>query len=139
MDSKLQQLMARSNLNELIVPPSREVDLNQPVQLAEPVGLEVARSTSDPLQIHFATADIVGKLQEPGVRGGMRLVALLCFGGPMLMVGLGFLYLTWLTPELGLRAPHTLTDVLRSLFGTVAAVATAGFWPYLIYRRRAAE
>ncbi|MGO4780479.1 hypothetical protein AB4084_33890, partial [Lysobacter sp. 2RAB21] len=37
MDSKLQQLMARSNLHELIAPPSREVDLNQPVQLAEPV------------------------------------------------------------------------------------------------------
>lgn len=137
MDPKLQELMARTNLDQLLAPPSQEVDLNQPVAPLAPEPMEPARSTVDPFQANFATTDVIGKLHDGGAGSGVRWFALIFLGGPMLIFGLSLLYLTWYDPQSGaFKVPDGIGAALKALFGTVAAFAVGGFWPYIIYRRR---
>lgn len=108
MDPKLKELVARTNLADLLQPTSPEIDLNQPVETALPPKSEPVRSTVDPFQINFATADIVGKLQDPRTGKGVMTVALVFLGGPVMIF--------WIGSALGL--------------------AIAGFWPYVVFARR---
>lgn len=140
MDPKLQQLVARTNLDELLTPPAPEIDLNQPVAPPASAPMEPARSTSDPLQVSFATTDVIGKLHDGGRSSGVRWFALVFLGGPMLIFGLSLLFLTWYDPQLQLfKIPNDVGSALKALFGTVAGLAFSGFWPYVIFRRRPAS
>ncbi|SFK68844.1 hypothetical protein [Lysobacter sp. cf310] len=139
MDPKLQQLVARTNLDELLAPSAPEVDLNQPVAPPASAPMDPARSTADPFQVNFATTDVIGKLHDGGTSSGVRWFALVFLGGPMLIFGLSLLYLTWYDPQLQLfKIPNDLGSALKALFGTAAGLAIGGFWPYVIFRRRPA-
>ena len=127
MDPKLQELVGRTNLGELIQPAAPEMDLNQPVEVAPPPKLDAARSTVDPLQINFAAADIAGKLQDSRTGSGLKAFAFVFLGGPMMILGLGLIGIAWSNPGLG---------VTRVLFGTVLGLAMAAFWPYIIFANR---
>ncbi|MCL7713128.1 hypothetical protein [Stenotrophomonas mori] len=127
MDSKLKDLVARTNIDELVQPPPAGIDLNQPVQSTVATVIEPARSTTDPLQIHFATADIVGKLQEPHAGGGLRSFALVFLGGPALLFGALSIATAWSNPAVG---------VVRAVAVTLFGLAMIGFWPWLLLRGR---
>ena len=127
MDKKLEQLMARTNLDELVARPAPQMDFNQPVETAAPAKIDVARSTTDPLQIHFAAADVVGKLKDTDTRSGMKAFASVFLGGPLILLGLSVVAMVWSNPDLG---------PVRLLLGTVFGLGMAGFWPYFIFSRR---
>lgn len=126
MDPKLQQLVSRTNLNELLQPAAPEVDLNQPVDTAQPAPLDPPRSTVDPFQVNFATTDIVGKLQDTR-SSGVKTFALIFLGGPMAVFGIALVFMAFSNPEVGM---------LRRVFAITVGSALAGFWPYLIFKRR---
>ena len=127
MDPRIQKIVARTNLGDLIQPSSPDMDLNQPVEVAPPPEIDVARSTVDPFQVNFATADIAGKLQDSRTGRGVKTFALVFLGGPMMIFGLGLVGMAWSNPTLG---------VIRLLFVTVFGLAIAGFWPYIIFAKR---
>ncbi|MGH6754621.1 MAG: hypothetical protein ACREO0_14815 [Pseudoxanthomonas sp.] len=127
MDPKLKDLVARSNIGDLLQAPAPELDLNQPVETAQPAKIDAARSTVDPLQINFAAADIAGKLQDSRTGKGVKIFAFVFLGGPMMIFGLGLVVMAWSNPEVG---------IIRALFGTAFGLAIAGFWPYLIFKKR---
>jgi hypothetical protein len=127
MDKKLEQLMARTNLDELVARPAPQMDFNQPVETAAPPKIDSARSTSDPLQIHFATTDIVGKLKDSDTGSGVKTFAFVFLGGPLILFGLGMVAMAWSNPEL---------SPLRLLLSTVFGLTMAGFWPYIIFSNR---
>jgi hypothetical protein len=128
VDPKLQKLRARTNFDELFKPSEPELDLNQPVQSApSPQEIEVARSTTDPLQINFATADIAEKLHNSRTRKGMKIFALLFIGGPTIFFGLALVVTAWSNPSMG---------AARAFFATVFGLVVAGFWPYVIFANR---
>lgn len=129
MDPKLQELVARTNLDQLLPPASRETDTNQPVQSAAPAKAGAARSTTDPLQIHFATTDIVGKLHDTPTSPKVKTFALVFLGGPFMIFGLLLLGLGWSNPGIG---------PLRLAIGTAVALLMIGFWPYVIFARHRA-
>lgn len=87
MDPKLQKLLDRTNLAELIPPSAHEVDLNQPVVAAPPPKMELPRSTVDPFQINFASADIARKLQDSRTGSGVKAFALIFLGAQWLSSG----------------------------------------------------
>lgn len=127
MDPKLQELVARTNLDELLSPVATEINLNQPVQTTESAPAEVARSTTDPLQVHFATADILGKLQDSPTSSGMKTFAVVFLAGPFVIFGLMLIGMAWSNPGVGL---------VRQILGTIVGLGIAGFWPYIIFSRR---
>lgn len=127
MDPKLKALVDRTNLGDLIQPALPELDLNQPVETASPPTMEPARSTTDPLQINFAVADIAGKLQESRTGTGVKTFALVFLGGPMMVFGLGVVYMAW---------TNTRTTLLGSLYASVVGLLFAGFWPWLVLAKR---
>ena len=131
MDPRLQKLKARTNFDELFKPSVPELDLNQPVQSAPlPQEIETARSTTDPLQINFATVDVVEKLHNSRTGKGMKIFALVFVGGPTIFFGLALIVMAWSNPSMG---------GIRVLFATVLGSVMAGFWPYIIfanYRKR---
>ncbi|WP_411852109.1 hypothetical protein ACLB90_06225 [Stenotrophomonas sp. LGBM10] len=125
MDPKLKALVEQTNLDELLQPTSREMDLHQPVAPPAPATPAPARSTADPLQIHFASADIVGGLTS-GRQTSKRMkgFALAFLGGPMILSGLLLLDLVWNVPGAG---------VVRLVIGTALSLGLIGFWPYVIF------
>ena len=127
MDPKLQELLDRTNLAELIPQSVHEIDLNQPVVAAPPPKMELPRSTVDPFQINFASADIARKLQDSRTGSGVKAFALIFLGGPMIIFGLGMIYLAWAGPR------H---NPLGTLCATALGLGIAGFWPYVIYANR---
>jgi hypothetical protein len=133
VDPKLKALVDQTNLDELLQPASREMDLHQPV--APPVAAtpEPARSTADPLQIHFASADIVGGLTSGRPTSArMKGFALAFLGGPMILSGLMLLSVAWSVP---VRWP-------QAVIGTVFSLGLMGFWPYVVFanwRKRSKE
>ncbi|GAB3092340.1 hypothetical protein [Lysobacter terrae] len=127
MDPKLKELVGRTNLGELIHHSAPEVDLNQPVDTVAPPKADVARSTTDPLQINFATADIAGKLQDSRTGKGVKAFALIFLGGPMTIFGLGLIFMAWSSPT---------TSAVSAYFSTLIGLAIAGFWPYVVFANR---
>lgn len=127
MDPKLKELVDRTNLGDLIQPASPELDLNQPVQTTSPPTMEPARSTTDPLQINFAVADMAGKLQESRTGAGVKAFALVFLGGPMMIFGFGVVYMAW---------TNSSTTLLGALYASVVGLLFAGFWPWLVLARR---
>ncbi len=126
MDDKLKALVERTNIDQLLAPTSRETDLNQPVQARAEVPDVQVRSTTDPLQVHFATADIIGKLQEPAASSRMRGFALVFIGGPTIVFGLLMIAL----------AITGADSTPQRVFGATVGLAVIAFWPWLIYRGR---
>ena len=126
MNSKLQE--PNVSLEELLRPSAPEMDLNQPVDPVPPaLNIDAPRSTSDPLQINFATADVADKLHNYGTSNGLKISAFVLFAVPA-MIGAGWLIAkAWSDPRL--RA----VDVL---FDTLIGLAIAGFWPYVILANR---
>ena len=127
MDPRLKELVGRTNLGELIQPTKPEVDLNQPVETVVPQKIDIARSTTDPFQINFATADIAGKLQDSRTGKGVKTFALIFLGGPMMIFGLGLIVMAWSNPT---------TSLLGAYFATLVGLVMAGFWPYVMFINR---
>lgn len=127
MDPKRKALVDRTNFGDLIQPTMPELDLNQPVETASPPTMEPARSTTDPLQINFAVADIAGKLQESRTGTGVKAFALVFLGGPMMIFGLGVVYMAWTS---------TTATRLGTLYATVVGLLFVGFWPWLVLANR---
>jgi hypothetical protein len=127
MDPKLHELINRTNLGELLKPADSNINLTQPVETAPPPVIDVARSTVDPVQINFATSDIVGKLQDSHTSSGVKAFAFVFLGGPLIIFGLGLIVMAWSNSELG---------TIRVFFATFVGLAIAGFWPYIIFANR---
>ncbi|WP_181113027.1 hypothetical protein [Xanthomonas pisi] len=127
MDPKLKELVARTNLGDLLQPTSPEIDLNQPVETAPPTKSEPVRSTVDPFQINFATADIVGKLQDPRTGKGVTTFALVFLGGPLMIFWIGLVFMAWTSPN---------GSVFGKLFASALGLAIVGFLPYVVFARR---
>ena len=127
MDPKLTEILGRTNLGELVRPAAPELDLNQPVEAVPPPKSDPSRSTTDPFQIYFATADIAGKLQDSRSGKGVKTFALIFLGGPMMIFGVGLIFMAWSNPE---------TSAVRAYFATLVGLAFAGFWPYVMFARR---
>lgn len=133
MDPKLKALVGHTNIETLIQGKVEEVDLHQPVQSGSVPVIEPMRSTADPLQIHFATGDMVGKLREPSSNNRMRTIAVVFIGLPMMLMALILLVSAWTSP--------TVTPA-RALLTSGIALAMFAFWPWLIFsgrRKRAAS
>jgi len=128
MNPKLQEANPEINLAELLRPSLPEMDLNQPVEASpSQPSIDEVRSTTDPLQINFATADIAGKLHNSRTSAGVKTFALIFVGGPTMLFGLGIIVMAWSKPEL---------DMLRALLTSVLGLAMIGFWPYIIFANR---
>jgi hypothetical protein len=128
VDPKLKELVGRTNLGELVTPAAPEIDLNQPVASAPlPPEADPIRSTVDPLQINFATVDMVGKFRGGGAGKGTKAFALVFLGVPMMFFGLGLVVMAWTQPN---------DKLLACLFVTAFGLGLAGFWPYVIYANR---
>ena len=131
MKPKLQELGAPISLEELLRPSAPEMDLNQPVEAAPlPINTETPRSTTDPFEINFATVDIARKLQTPFAGTGVRIFALVFFGVPTTIFGLGLAVMAWSDPQM---------DTISALFNSVLGLAAAVFWPYIIFANRRKE
>ncbi len=139
MDEKLKALLARTNLDELAPTTSQTLDYNQPVATAAASKPVEMRSTTDPLQVRFAGADMIDKLQEPRVGGKLRLFALVFLAGPFIAAGLMLLNVSWFDPvNGGLRPLASATAWLRSGLGTAVSAAFIGVPAWLVLRRKPA-
>ena len=128
MTGKSKEVDASISLEELRRPSLPEMDLNQPVEAAPPrPNIDAARSTTDPLQINFAAADIADKLHHSHVGSGMKVFALVFVGGPTIIAGIAFIVTAW--------SDHH-AEPISVLIGTVLGLAVAGFWPYVIFANR---
>jgi hypothetical protein len=142
MDPKIQDILVRTNLQELVqAVPENSFDLNQPVRASESQNeLEVRRSTADPLQIHFADVDMVGKIQSGYNSPGIRFGAWMFLALPMIFFAFMFLCLIWYDMGAGeIKLPSTLREACISIVGTAFSLAFGGFWPYLIWRGKQAR
>ncbi|MCC4595362.1 hypothetical protein NRY95_05180 [Xanthomonas campestris pv. phormiicola] len=138
MDPKMQALLARTNVTELVAPAAVEQVTHQPVRPEPPPAQRPLYSTADPFQYHLATTEIVCKLQERTTRPAVRAFGWLVFGVPMALFGLMLLQLVWY--DAGLHAwkiPHTVGGALRTLVGTASALAFIVAYPYFTRRRGA--
>ena len=112
-------------VDELLQPSAPEMDLNQLVEPAPaPLNIDPVRSTTDPLQINFASVDIGARLHNTRTGPGIKSFALVFIGGPTIIAGLAFIFAAWTDPR---------ADALHVLFKTLLGVAVAGFWPYIIF------
>ena len=128
MNRKRPEMQPLVTLDELRRPSPPEMDLNQPVESAPlPLDIEVARSTTDPLQINFAAADIAGKLHNSRTSSGVKTFALVFIGGPTTIFAIGLIATAWSNPRL---------DAMRVLFDTALGLVLAAFWPYVIFAHR---
>ncbi len=127
MDPKFREIAARTNLGDLLQPASSDEDVNQPVALAPPPEIEVARSTVDPFHANLATADIAEKLHHSRIGPNLKVCALILLGIPQLISGIGLINMAWSDPTLG---------PLDSLLSTLVGIAVAAFWPYIIFGNR---
>lgn len=127
MDPKLKDLVGRTNLGDLIDSAPPDMDLNQPIRTGPLPETTPARSTVDPFQINFATADIAGKLQDTRTGKGVKVFALVFLGGPAMIVGLGLVCMA-LTSDSG--------SMVGKLVGIAFGLALAAFWPAIIFARR---
>ncbi|KQR07967.1 MULTISPECIES: hypothetical protein [Xanthomonas] len=81
----------------------------------------------DPFQINFATADIVGKLQDPRTGKGVTTFALVLLGGPLMIFWIGLVFMAWTSPN---------GSAFGKLFASALGLAIAGFWPYVVFAHR---
>ena len=128
MKQKLQEPGAPISLDELLRPSAPEMDLNQPVEASPlPINTETPRSTTDPFEINFAAVDIARQLQTPHAGTGVRIFALVVFGVPATILGLGLAAMAWSDPQM---------DTINALFNSVLGLTAAVFWPYVIFANR---
>lgn len=132
MDPRLKNLADRTNLDELLRPAAPDVDLNQPVETSAPGETEPMRSTYDPLQVNFATADMAGRLHNSRTSRRVKMFALVFLGGPLTIFGLEFIFMAFASPN---------ASAAGRLLGFLFGLAMAGFWPWIIFgnRRRKAS
>lgn len=126
MDPKLKDLIAQTNLGDLLQSDAPQRDYSQPVATPAPAPVDPVRSTTDPLQTHFATASVVGGLRgERPVSGRLKLFALIFVGGPTILTGLVLLEVVWNGPA----------GVVGKAIGIALTLAMIAFWPLLIYAK----
>ncbi|MCW0373977.1 MULTISPECIES: hypothetical protein [Xanthomonas] len=136
MDPKLHDVLARTNVAELVQPACAEQVTHQPVQ-PEPAPPPPPRyATSDPFQYHLASTEVVGKLAEGRTSPALRFFGWLVFGLPMASFGLMMLHAIWYDASAhALYVPHTLGQAVRMLLGTASALAFVVAYPYFTRRR----
>ncbi len=128
MDPKLNDLLAQTNLGELLQPSAPERNYHQPVTPPTPATPEPARSTTDPLQVHFGQVSVVGGLRSDSpVSGRLKLFALVFIGGPTIITGLLLLNIVWSNANGGL---------FGKIVGSLISLAIMAFWPFIIYGKR---
>lgn len=127
MDPKLKALVEQTNLSDLLPQAPQEMDLRQPVAPPEAAKPQPARSTNDPLQVHFGGTDMVGKLANAPTGRGVRIFAMILLGGPTIVLGLLLLGMVWTEPG---------KSVFALVYGTIIAAVLIGIWPYLLFRKR---
>ncbi|AJC47381.1 hypothetical protein [Xanthomonas sacchari] len=137
MDPKLQALLARTNVADLVQPAAAEQVTDQPVQPASPTAPPPKHVTSDPFQYHLATTEVVGKLADRRTSPALRFFGWLIFGLPMALFGLMLLHLVWYDAAVhAWKVPHSLGQALRTLFGSASALAFIVAYPFFTRRRR---
>ncbi|GEM_PF-6386965 len=134
MDDKLKELLARTNVDELVSPAARALDLNQPVASAPEPEPRTFRSTTDPLQINFAAADVLGKITTSRTRPWMRVVGMIVVCSPLVVIGLETALGAWMVAPGEFMVPQTPREYARVTLGTLAFVLLAVVTPWLIYR-----
>lgn len=128
MDPKLKDLIAQTNLGDLLQPANPQQDYQQPVAPPAPTTPEPARSTTDPLQVHFADVSVVGALRSDSpVSGRLRLTALFFLGGPTIITGLVLL-------DIVLRNDNA--TLFGKAVGALFCLGIIAFWPLIIYAKR---
>lgn len=136
VDPKMQALLARTNVTELVAPAAVEQVTDQPVRPEPPPTQRPLHSTSDPFQYHLATTEIVGKLQDRRTKPALRVFGWFAFGLPMAVFGVLLLQLTWYDSALqAWKIPHSAGQALRALFGSACALAFMAAYPYFTRRR----
>jgi hypothetical protein len=134
MDEKLKELLARTNVDELVSPAARALDLNQPVASAPEPKPRTFHSTTDPLQIHFAAADVLGKITTSRTPRWMRLVGMVVVCAPLAVIGLETALGAWMVAPGEILVPQTPREFARVVLGTLAFVLLAVATPWLVYR-----
>jgi hypothetical protein len=128
MDPNVKDLLAQTNLGELLQPSAPERVYHQPVATPTPAPPEPARSTTDPLQVHFGEVSVVGGLRSDSpVSGRLKLFALVFLGGPTIITGLLLLDLAWSNANGGL---------FGKIVGSLFSLGMIAFWPFIIYGKR---
>jgi hypothetical protein len=133
-DAELRRL---TNIDELLGAPVIESKAELPAAPAmgeknpdsdQPMPL---RSTTDPLQVYFASADIAGGLQKPTTKPFVKAFAWIFLAGPFIAYALMMLY----TLVSNFPAEPTGKQLLARLFGLVLTVVIGGFWPFVLMRK----
>lgn len=129
-------LLKRTNLDELIeTTPETRAEHPEEVE-AMPDERFQKRSTVDPLQSRFASADMMDKIQGPYRNRRVVYGAWFFLIVPCAIFGLMLLHLIWWDSQAGgFRAMETGADVFWRAFNTGVALAIIGLWPYLMYWR----
>lgn len=127
MDPNLKDLLAQTNLDDLLQSNAPQRDYNQPVATPLPAPVDPARSTTDPLQVHFASANVVGGLRsDHPVSGRLKMFALVFIGGPTILTGLILLEVVW----------NGTAGPVGKTIGAVLALGMIAFWPMMIFAKR---
>lgn len=127
MDPNLKDLIAQTNLDELLRSDDPQRNYNQPVATPTSAPIDPARSTTDPLQIHFASANVLGGLRsDHPVSSRLKLFALIFIGGPTMVTGLILLEVVW----------NGTGGLLGKAIGAVFALGMIAFWPLMIFAKR---
>ena len=136
-DSKIQKLLSRTNLDQLLTPPAKELNFNPPVETKPPPAINAPRSTVDPLQVNYASADIAARFRNPRVSNRLRVFGLLLLGGPLLLSGFVLILTVWFGPDLGqFRKPESAGGLIVNVLLTIGGLGVAGFWPCMIFANK---
>ena len=89
------------------------------------------RSTTDPLQVYFASADMAGGLQKSTTKPFVKVFAWIFLAGPCMVYALILLQGFFSNfPE-----QPTGTQLLARLAALAFTVVLGGFWPYVLTRK----
>lgn len=122
----------RTDIDEIL--PSRPVpgEVPQPVAEAAPKDVWIARTTTDPLQINFATADLAEAVQKPNRHRVLRLLAVFALTVPSVLVSICLLQQVpyGASESSGGGEPFPLLMIQCLLLAVLGIV-----WPILLVRR----
>jgi len=130
-DAELRRL---TNIDELLGPRQAESKAEVPTAPAlddkGPPDVSL-RSTTDPLQINFASADMAGGLQKSNTKPFVRMFAWTFLAGP------GFIWAAVMLYNLvvGFPSDPNPRQVLAGVFGVALVIVIGGFWPFVLTRR----
>jgi len=131
-DADLRRL---TNIEDLLGKPTpTKAEVPPPPSMGEkiPGPPEVGiRSTTDPLQINFASADMAGALQKPTTKPFVKVFAWTFLAGPFMAYALMMLY-NLLT---NIPDDPSPAQIVARVGGLLLSVAIGGFWPYVLTRR----